>query len=164
MNTKEGKIAKIIDSTHVAINLGENSGVKEGDIYEVFNKNLCNITDPDTGKDLGSINTPIVTVQIVRVEEKFSIAATYSPIVSIYDKINKANYENSLSTLTFMMMNMHSAIKREQPTLRATDGKRGDSLNEKDSKVKVGDIVRFVSSKQEQLKPIKESSNNGIGS
>ena len=68
--------AKIIGKTgsSVTFNRGEGSGVKVGDIFEVFALGESMI-DPDTGEDLGAEETLIGTVKVTSVLPKFSKAA-----------------------------------------------------------------------------------------
>ena len=50
-----GKIARVLNSREVAINLGSGNGVKVGMHFDVLDKNSEDIMDPDTGALLGSI-------------------------------------------------------------------------------------------------------------
>lgn len=69
-----GKIAEIIDSYTIAINVGRKNGVKEGMEFHV--KGVKVISDPETGKTLGSYKYNKVRVEVDRVEENYSIAST----------------------------------------------------------------------------------------
>ena len=72
-----GKIAKILNSREVALNIGLEDGVAAGMVFEVLSSNSQTILDPDTGAVLGSFTSPKTRVKVNRVEDKFSVAGTY---------------------------------------------------------------------------------------
>ena len=72
-----GKIAKIINSREVALNVGAEQGVKPGMRFAIFDSRENQILDPDTGDLLGSVNTPKVQVKVSDVWGFVSLASTY---------------------------------------------------------------------------------------
>ena len=72
-----GKVARILNSRELVINIGEQEGVEIGMLFDVLNPKGEDIKDPDTGKTHGSIERPKVRVKIVTTQDKLSIAATY---------------------------------------------------------------------------------------
>lgn len=72
-----GKIAKILNSREVALNIGLEDGVTVGMVFEILSSNSQTILDPDTGAVLGSFTSPKTRVKVNRVEDKFSVASTY---------------------------------------------------------------------------------------
>lgn len=72
-----GKIAKILNSREVALNIGLEDGVAAGMVFEILSSNSQTILDPDTGAVLGSFTSPKTRVKVNRVEDKFSVAGTY---------------------------------------------------------------------------------------
>ena len=72
-----GKIAKILNSREVALNIGKNQGVAPGMRFEILPPAGFDIPDPDTGAMLGSVAIPKVTVKITRVYDQVSVASTY---------------------------------------------------------------------------------------
>ena len=72
-----GKIAKILNSREVALNIGLEDGVAVGMVFEILSSNSQTILDPDTGAVLGSFTSPKTRVKVNRVEDKFSVAGTY---------------------------------------------------------------------------------------
>ena len=72
-----GKIAKILNSREVALNIGKDQGVELGMRFEVLAPQAYEIPDPDTGVILGSVASPKVTVEITRVQDNLSVASTY---------------------------------------------------------------------------------------
>lgn len=72
-----GKVAMVLNSREVALNIGSNVGVEIGMIFNIMSQKLEDITDPDTGDVLGSVERPKVRVKVVDVQEKLSVASTY---------------------------------------------------------------------------------------
>ncbi len=72
-----GKVAKILNSREVALNVGIEQGVVSGMIFEILSGDGYEIVDPDTGDKLGSFTLPKTQVKVNRVDSKFSIAATF---------------------------------------------------------------------------------------
>ncbi len=72
-----GKVAKILNSRELALNIGSDAGVKFGMIFEIMSPGEEVIRDPDTGDVLGEVSLPKTRVKINRVAPKFSVAATY---------------------------------------------------------------------------------------
>ena len=71
-----GKIAKILNSREVALNVGREQGIKVGMLFDVLDPAGFEVRDPDTGEPLGSVASPKVRVRIVRAQERLSVAAT----------------------------------------------------------------------------------------
>jgi hypothetical protein len=68
----EGKIIKVAGGK-VYINLGKDSGVVPGQVFQVMRKGE-EMKDPDTGEVLGSEDTKIGLVKIIEIKDKFCIA------------------------------------------------------------------------------------------
>lgn len=71
-----GKIARVLNSREVALNVGDNKGVEVGMLFDVLSRGE-DIIDPDTGESLGSLDLPKARLQIVRVYDKLAVASTY---------------------------------------------------------------------------------------
>lgn len=71
-----GKVADILGEYELAINIGKNSGVKQGMEFAVLGKKL--ITDPDSHKTLGTYNYDKLRVRVTQVEDNYSVASTTS--------------------------------------------------------------------------------------
>ena len=69
-----GKVADILGDYELAINLGRNSDVKPGVDFAVLGAKQ--ITDPDTGKKLGTYKYDKVKVRVIQVEDNYSVATT----------------------------------------------------------------------------------------
>lgn len=68
----EGKIVRVQDGK-VYINLGKDSGIAVGQVFEVMRKGE-EMVDPDTGESLGSEDTRVGMVRVTEIREKFCIA------------------------------------------------------------------------------------------
>src|SRR6266704_2575452 len=72
-----GKVARILNSRELAINVGSSDGVVEGMYFDVLDPKGEDIKDPDTGQVLGSLERPKVRVRVVKVQEHLSVASTF---------------------------------------------------------------------------------------
>jgi curli biogenesis system outer membrane secretion channel CsgG len=72
-----GRIVEV-NGDQVYINAGTNTGLKSGDVFAVSTV-VKELTDPDSGGLLGVVEQKLGEVQVVSVEEKFSIAQMQTP-------------------------------------------------------------------------------------
>ena len=72
-----GKVARILNSREVALNIGTDQGVDLGMVFEILAPNGDVIKDPDSGETLGEVNLAKTRVQIKQVANRFSVATTY---------------------------------------------------------------------------------------
>ena len=72
----KGKVAKILNSREIVINKGADDGVKTGMRFDIQEQEII-ITDPDSKENLGRLIHPKISVQIMDVEPRFSIARTF---------------------------------------------------------------------------------------
>jgi hypothetical protein len=133
-NRIRGKVARILNSREIVINLGISNGVREGMYFDVMDPSGEDITDPDTGEILGSIERPKVRVKVTQVHEKLSIASTFKQ-----ERINVGGHGfGDLGLISKSLMPPKFIIKHE--TLK-TDEKTWEDLDEDESYVKTGDPV-----------------------
>ena len=128
-----GKVARILNSREIAINVGSDHGVRLDMHFDIMDQELQDITDPDTGALLGSIERPKVRVKIVVVQHKLSLASTYKT-----KTVNVGGAGLGLSGLSQALMPPKWITIPE--TLK-TEEKTWESLDEKQSFVKIGDPV-----------------------
>ena len=138
-----GKVARVLNSREIAINLGKEDGVVVGMYFNVMDRKSEDITDPDTGELLGSIERPKVGLKVTIVQEKLSIASTYKS-----RRVNIGGRGIGTPALSRMLMPPKWITKYE--TLK-TEEKTWEDLNEAKSYVKVGDPVV-------QVIPVEEES------
>ena len=72
-----GKVARILNSRELALNVGSDQGVRLGMLFDVTDPNLEEITDPDTNEVLGSLERPKARVKVVEVQGRLARASTY---------------------------------------------------------------------------------------
>ena len=133
MEPIRGKIARILNSREVAINVGSDHGVRSDMYFDVIDPELQDITDPDTGVLLGSIECPKVRVKIVVVQHKFSLASTY--------KTKRVN----IGGVGLLDQGLSQALKPPKwitiPETFKTGERTWENLDEKQIFVKIGDPV-----------------------
>ena len=130
------KVARVLNSREIVISAGAKSGVVVGMHFDVMDPKGENITDPDTGEVLGSIERPKVRVQITQVQELIAVASTFKK-----KKINvggAGHLFGDLGAVSRALMPPKYVTKYE--TLK-TDEKTWEDLTEEQSFVKTGDPV-----------------------
>jgi len=129
-----GKVARILDTRNLVINLGATHGVVVGMYFDVLDPKGEDIRDPDTNEILGSLERPKVRVQIVKTEDRISVASTFrKKTVNVGGRGGLA-----VGGLAEMFMPPKHVTKYE--TLKTTE-KTWEDLEESDSYVKTGDPV-----------------------
>lgn len=136
-NPIRGKVARVLNSRDIAINVGAEKGVDVGMHFDVLDPKYENITDPDTGELLGSIEHPKVRVQITRVQEKLSIASTY--------RTKEINVGGISGFGSFSKLLMPPDWRTKYETLK-TEEQDWEDIKDEESYVKEGDpIVQVIS-------------------
>jgi hypothetical protein len=128
-----GQVARILTTRELVINRGSSDGVRKRMIFEVLDPKGEDITDPDTGAVLGSIDRPKIRVRVTDVEHRFSVARTYE-----YTSQNVGGYGSAFGNLLEPMR-----FRRTYKTLKTSETTWED-LDESESFVKTGDPVREV--------------------
>lgn len=72
-----GLVAAILNRREVVLNVGSSHGVEEGMRFAILDREGAEITDPETGTVLGSVELPKVLVRAVRVQDSLSVARTF---------------------------------------------------------------------------------------
>ena len=72
-----GKVARVLNSQEVAINKGREDGVRLRMIFSILSTKGAEITDPETGELLGSVDVEKTRVKVTIVEERLSVASTF---------------------------------------------------------------------------------------
>ncbi len=76
MEPIRGKVAQILDSRQVVLNVGSTDNVTEGMTFKIVNPKGEQIRDPDTQQILGSVESPRAFVRIIQVQENLAVATT----------------------------------------------------------------------------------------
>ena len=134
-NPIRGKVARILNAREVVLNIGSHEGVKPDMHFDILDASSQDIRDPESGEVLGSLDRPRVRVRITHVQSLLSVATTYR---KTRINIGGTGAGRSLGALSQALMPEEWVTRHE--TLEAkTSG--FDTLDEKDSIVKVGDPV-----------------------
>ena len=145
----EGKVARVLNSREIVINLGLNNGIKPGMLFDVVDPKGEEIVDPETKEILGSLERPKVRVKVIAVHPKMSVASTY--------KTREINVGGSGKSGIFAVEQATSILVhdllppkwiKEIETLKTTE-KTWEDLDSKDSYVKIGDPVVEVTDPDE---------------
>ncbi len=146
-----GRVARILNSREVVINIGSRRGVVIGMRFDVMATTGENITDPDTGELLGSVERPKVRVEITKVQEKLAVASTY--------KETRVNVGGQGLRLGMSDLFMPAKWVTKHETLK-TDEQTWEDLHEMDSYVKTGDpVVEVLSDIDEREKTEPEQAD-----
>ena len=73
----QGKVARILNSRQLVLNIGRNKNVGKGMIFKIVDDSGEDIVDPESGEELGSIYITKILVEITSVDEKLSVATTF---------------------------------------------------------------------------------------
>ena len=138
MEPIRGKVARVLNTREIAINVGTSQGVTLGMRFDVMDANEMDITDPDTGKVLGSLERPKVRVEIIHVQEDLSVAQTPETTVNL-GGTGTLNLRDTLGPLARSLILPHWVTRYE--TLKKTGKNTKEELDEEDSRVKIGDPI-----------------------
>jgi hypothetical protein len=132
-----GKVARVLNSRELALNLGSEHGVRIGMFFDILDPKGDNITDPDTGEIIGSIERAKVRVKVVSVQARLSVASTY--------KKERVNIGGSGSLVGFGSSGLSKLFLppeyiTQYETLK-TQERTWEDLSEDESYVKSGDPV-----------------------
>ena len=134
-----GKIARVLNSREVALNIGSMNGVTVGMYFDVIDPTGKDITDPDTDEILGSIERQLVRVKVIQVREKLSLASTYKR-----KSVNVGGL--GFGYVSRALMPAEWVTKYE--TLK-TKEKTWEDISEEESYVKIGDpVVQVIENKK----------------
>lgn len=145
-----GKVAQVLNSREIAINVGSAAGVVKGMYFDVL-ATPKDIRDPDTDEVLGAIDRKKVRVQVSDVQGKFSVATTYRKKRVNTGGVGYLSYPSGMSDL---LKPPNWVTKYE--TLK-TEEKTWEDLDEEESYVNIGDIVvqviKELDTEQESTSP-----------
>ena len=142
-----GKVARILSTREVALNIGKEHGIEPGMLFEILYAAGMVIEDPDTGEALGSVDVPKVRVKVTRVYDKWSVASTYRTKAVNVGGVGLDT--SSYQTLTAKLF-QPPKWERRYETLRTRGSfeHSAQDLDEEDSYVTIGDAVVQVLDEQ----------------
>lgn len=122
----EAKIAAIVSSTTVALNVGSNAGVEAGYYVDFFR--VVEVVDPDTKENLGSVSVLKGQAKVVHVQERMCVAET--------------QYTFDDGPLSALLPTMARATKGHRPSFIAAE--KAMDFTSQDIEVQVGEraVVR----------------------
>ena len=131
-----GKVASVLNTREIAINIGTAGGVATGMYFDVMDAQGEEIRDPDTNEVLGSLERRKVRVKIIHAQEKLALATTYRK-----KRVNIGGFNENLVRLgPYARSLMPPEWIEKYETLQKTE-KTADSLDENGSYVNIGDPV-----------------------
>ncbi len=122
--THKYKIAKIIDEYRVVVNAGSNDFIKDDDFLEVYQPGQ-EVTDPDTGESLGTLDFVKAKLRVVDVFPKMCVCENR-------DTQRKSLFPNISQNFFY-----EETLPLNVQTTDISGGYEGI-----DKKIKVGDLVR----------------------
>lgn len=114
------KIIKIINNSSVVVNAGKNEGIKEDELFKIMGEKGVPVTDPDTGKELGTLDAI-----------KGIVKATH-----VYDKISILETEHSMRSML-----INPLVNGFQERLKVDNEQITGGMPNDDDPVKIGDEV-----------------------
>ena len=125
----KGKVAAILSRRELILNVGSEDGVEIGMMFVILNSKGIDVTDPDSGKVLGTVEVPKTVVKVVRVDDPhLSVARTFRTLRGTPGILG------SMSSIT--------GTPSRPETLEITPGSSLKAeLSEEDSYIKRGDIA-----------------------
>lgn len=134
-----GKVAQIINSREVALNLGSEHGVELNMLFDILTPKGYDIKDPDTGEVLGSVERPKTRVKkVVHVRERLSVASTYRK-----RRVNVGGSGIDIAALSRSGLFEPPKWETRYETLKTTET-TWDELTEEGSYISTGDPVMQV--------------------
>lgn len=141
MTSIKGKVAKILNSRELVINIGSEIGVSEGMLFNILDPSGENIRDPDSGRVLGSLRRTKLQVKVTSVYGNMAVAMTFKKTTHHIGRTALPTIGSEFSSIARLLDVQRTVVKQE--TLKKPD-EAYEPLDEKDSYVKVGDIVESV--------------------
>lgn len=127
-----GKVARILNARELVVNKGADDGIEIGMQLAILNEGGVDITDPDTGDVLGSIEVPKVLVKVVHVSARLAVASTFRKFRTAGGPFYHAG---NLSK----MLGMADAPREYVESLKTDQSTYKEELRPEDSYVHVGD-------------------------
>jgi hypothetical protein len=132
-NQIRGKVAQVLNSRELALNVGTERGVQVGMLFDVLEPKGEDIVDPDTGEVLGSLARPKVRIKVISVQPKLAVASTYKK-----ERVNVGGVGIGSAGLAQLLSPPEYVTQYE--TLKTTE-KTWEDISEMDSYVKRGDPI-----------------------
>lgn len=142
--TLEGKVTNILNDRELAINLGSERAVVEGDVFEVIGEPQ-QVCDPDTKEPLGEVDPSRIKVRVFEVHGKFAVARTFETYVA---EIDEPSYPFLINV--FPPPRPTRRIRRVKKLLQPQIVSGYPRFTEEGAYIKEGDKVRQIHYVQEE--------------
>jgi hypothetical protein len=126
-----GKVARVLNNRQVALNKGSVDGIQIGMVFKILSPKGSEITDPDTGEIIGSVELEKTSVKVTSVQDRVSVASTFRT-----HKVNAGGSELKPVTSLFEPPKWETRVE----TLK-TDENANEELPEEESYIRTGDPV-----------------------
>jgi len=134
-NPLKGKVAALVNSRELVINIGSVDGVEVGMVFSVLSGTPIKILDPDTAEEIGEIDREKVRVKTIEVKPRMSICKTYKTYtVGGYGVFAALDPQFGLG----------QPKRTVVETLKLEDAKLPPPLTPEESYVKIGDRISQV--------------------
>jgi hypothetical protein len=137
-NLIRGKVARVLNSRELALNIRSEHGVREGMLFDVIDPKGEDIVDPETGDIIGSLERAKVRVEVISAQNRLSVASTYKK-----ERVNVGGVGIGTSAINQLFLQAEYVTPYE--TLK-TEERTWEDLSEAESYVKHGDPVVQVKS------------------
>lgn len=132
----EGKVASIVNATELVINRGRRDGVGEGMKFGILDPSTEDVVDPDSGELLGKLWRPKLIVEVISVDDRFSLAKTYFR--------RRENIGGTAAAVTSLARLFEAPRWVERRETFDSPESEWKPIDEAQSVVKVGDIARQI--------------------
>jgi hypothetical protein len=121
-----GKVAAVLSKRELILNVGDADDVRVGMRFVILNSEGIDVSDPDTGQVLGTVEIPKTVVKVVRIDgPHLAVARTFRTIAASPGLLTSVSGEpNRVETLD---IEPGSSLKA--------------ALSDADSRIKPGDIA-----------------------
>lgn len=130
------KVAKVLDNRTLVINAGSNKGVSLNMKFLISSALNSQVVDPDTKEIIGEVAIPKVKVEIIRVDEKYSIAETYE-----YKTVNEGGSMPNAVALS-RIFDQPKLVKKYK-TFEIEDNQK-KAIEKEKSLIIIGDIAEQI--------------------
>ena len=128
-----GKVAKIVDDSHLVLNVGEIHGVTKGMKFVIFDEG-DEVADPETGESLGKMEIVKGEVIVEHPQERISLAAS--------TEVKEVDQESVVLSARLAKADPAGKHRKERQQLHVKGSDKTGWANV--SPVSVGDPVRSV--------------------
>lgn len=119
----KAKVARVLNSTDLALNRGSDDGVEVGMKFAILDQKGHEIHDPDTNEVLDSVTIAKTVVKVVSVKPRLAVARTF----------------RTRTTGLQLFKALQVGEKTRAETLRSDDSRLQQDLDPADSYVRAGD-------------------------